>query len=87
MKAALTFTCINLKKLARIMGGKGYCIAAFKQVSDYDPVTKGNEKTELDDGTLVLLPMRSKEYGTSPDKPIIPSPALCSSSGEYPTAV
>ena len=47
---------------------KGYCIATFKQVSDYYPVTKGNEKTELEDGTLVLLPMRSKEYGTSPDK-------------------
>ncbi len=47
---------------------KGYCIATFKQVSDYYPVTKGNDKTVLDDGTLVLLPMRSKEYGTSPDK-------------------
>ena len=47
---------------------KGYCIATFKQVSDYYPVTKGNEKTELEDGTLVLLSMRSKEYGTSPDK-------------------
>lgn len=47
---------------------KGYCIATFKQVSDYYPVTKGNEKTELEDGTLVLLPMRSKEYGSSPDK-------------------
>ena len=47
---------------------KGYCIATFKQVSDYYPVTKGNEKTELEDGTLVLLPMRSKASGTSPDK-------------------
>ena len=47
---------------------KGYCIATFKQVSDYYPVTKGNEKVELEDGTLVLLQMRSKEYGTSPDK-------------------
>ena len=55
---------------------KGYCIATFKQVSDYYPVTKGNEKTELDDGTLVLLPMRSKEYGTSPDKKNNPIPAV-----------
>jgi len=47
---------------------KGYCIATFKQISDYYPVTKGNEKTELDDGTLVLLPMKSKIYGSSPDK-------------------
>ncbi len=47
---------------------KGYCIASFKQVSDYYPVTKGNEKTELEDGTLVLLPMKSKNYASSPDK-------------------
>ena len=47
---------------------KGYCIATFKQVSDYYPVTKGNEKAELEDGTLVLLVMRSKASGTSPDK-------------------
>lgn len=55
---------------------KGYCIATFKQVSDYYPVTKGNEKTELEDGTLVLLPMRSKEYGTSPDKTNNPVPGI-----------
>ena len=47
---------------------KGYCIATFKQVSDYYPVTKGKEKTALDDGTLVLLPMKSKSYSSSPDK-------------------
>ncbi|MBR3100072.1 MAG: zinc ribbon domain-containing protein [Clostridia bacterium] len=47
---------------------KGYCIASFKQVSDYYPVTKGKEKTELEDGTLVLLPMKSKNYASSPDK-------------------
>ncbi len=47
---------------------KGYCIATFKQVSDYYPVTKGNEKAELEDGTLVLLPLRSTETGRSPDK-------------------
>lgn len=47
---------------------KGYCIASFKQVSDYYPVTKGNEKTELEDGMLVLLPMKSKNYASSPDK-------------------
>ena len=46
----------------------GYCIATFKQVSDYYPVTKPNDKTELDDGTLVLLPMKSKVYETTPDK-------------------
>ena len=55
---------------------KGYCIATFKQVSDYYPVTKGNKKTELEDGTLVLLPMRSKEYGTSPDKTNNPVPGI-----------
>ena len=47
---------------------KGYCIASFKQVSDYYPVTKGKEKTALDDGMLVLLPMKSKNYSSSPDK-------------------
>ena len=47
---------------------KGYCIATFKQVSDYYPVTQGNEKCELDDGTLVLLPMKSKISASSPDK-------------------
>ena len=47
---------------------KGYCIASFKQVSDYYPITKGNEKTELEDGTLVLLPMKSMNYASSPDK-------------------
>lgn len=46
----------------------GYCIAAFKQSSDYYPVTKGNEKCELEDGTLVLLPMKSAVYANSPDK-------------------
>ncbi|MBR1709706.1 MAG: hypothetical protein IJ719_12905, partial [Clostridia bacterium] len=46
----------------------GYCIAAFKQSSDYYPVTKGNEKCELEDGTLVLLPMKSTVYASSPDK-------------------
>ena len=55
---------------------KGYCIATFKQVSDYYPVTKGNEKAELEDGTLVLLMMRSKEYGTSPDKTNNPIPGI-----------
>ena len=47
---------------------KGYCIAEFKQVSDYYPVTKGMEKTELEDGTMVLLQMKSLVYSTSPDK-------------------
>lgn len=47
---------------------KGYCIATFKQVSDYYPVTKGKDKTPLDDGTLILLPMKSKSYSSSPDK-------------------
>ena len=55
---------------------KGYCIATFKQVSDYYPVTKGNEKTELDDGMLVLLPMKSKASGSSPDKTNNPIPAI-----------
>ncbi len=47
---------------------KGYCIATFKQVSDYYPITKGNERAMLDDGTLVLLPIKSKIYATSPDR-------------------
>lgn len=47
---------------------EGYCIATFRQVSNYYPVTKGNEKTELEDGTLVLLPMKTKVSGSSPDK-------------------
>ncbi len=47
---------------------KGYCIARFKQVSDYYPVTKGNDKTELEDGTLVLLPRRASVYESCPDK-------------------
>lgn len=47
---------------------KGYCIATYKQVSDYYPVTKGNEKAGLEDGTLVLLPIRSNASGSSPDK-------------------
>jgi len=55
---------------------KGYCIVAFKQVSDYYPVTKGNEKTELEDGTPVLLPMKSKASGTSPDKNNNPIPGI-----------
>ncbi|MBR4577223.1 MAG: hypothetical protein IKO25_08460 [Clostridia bacterium] len=47
---------------------RGYCIAAFKQVSDYYPVTKGNTKAELEDGTMVLLPVKVMVSGTSPDK-------------------
>ncbi|MBR2660983.1 MAG: zinc ribbon domain-containing protein [Clostridia bacterium] len=47
---------------------EGYCIATFWQVSNYYPVTKGNEKTKLEDGTLVLLPMKTKVSGSSPDK-------------------
>ena len=55
---------------------KGYCIAVFKQVSDYYPVTRPNNKVELDDGTLVLLPMKSKVYTTSPDKTNNPVAAI-----------
>ena len=55
------------KELARAIE-EGYCIATFKQVSNYYPVTKGNEKTELPDGTLVLLPLKSSVRGSSPDK-------------------
>ena len=47
---------------------KGYCIAVFRQKSDYYPVTKGNEKTVLEDGMMVLLPMKTKVSGSSPDK-------------------
>ena len=59
--------CVLGKELVQ-RDGKGYCIASFKQVSDYYPVTKGKEKTVLDDGMLVLLPMKSKNYSSSPDK-------------------
>lgn len=55
---------------------KGYCIATFKQVSDYYPVTKGKEKAEIDDGTLVLLPMKAKASGSSPDKANNPIPGI-----------
>ena len=47
---------------------EGYCLAAFRQASNYYPVTRGNEKAELADGTLVLLPIKTKVSGTSPDK-------------------
>ncbi len=54
----------------------GYCIATFKQVSDYYPVTGGNEKVELEDGMKVLVPVRWSEYGTSPDKENNPVPCI-----------
>ncbi len=47
---------------------KGYCLAAFRQVSDYYPVTRGNEKAALEDGTVVLLPLRTTVSGSGPDK-------------------
>lgn len=47
---------------------EGYCIATFNQVSNYYPVTKGNEKADLPDGTLVLLPPKTSVHGSSPDK-------------------
>ena len=47
---------------------KGYCIATFNQVSDFYPVTKRKEKAALEDGTLVLLPMKSTISASSPDK-------------------
>ena len=62
---------------------KGYCIAAFKQVSDYYPVTGANKKVELDDGTLVLLLMRSEEHSTSPDKKNNPIPAIVFKQWKY----
>ncbi len=46
----------------------GYCIATFRQMSDYYPVTSGKTKTVLDDGIKVLLPVKSKIFETSPDK-------------------
>lgn len=54
----------------------GYCIATFRQVSDYYPVTNGNKKAELEDGTLVLLPMAYKLRGSSPDKENNPVPGV-----------
>ncbi len=54
----------------------GYCIASFRQVSDYYPVTKGNKKADLEEGTLVLLPVSSKVYGSSPDKDNNPVPGI-----------
>ena len=46
----------------------GYCLATFKQVSNYYPVTYGNKKAELEDGTLVLLPLKGTVSASSPDK-------------------
>lgn len=46
----------------------GYCLAAFRQVSNYYPVTHGNRKAELEDGTLVLLPLQGTVSSSSPDK-------------------
>ena len=37
-------------------------------MSDYYPVTKGNAKAELEDGTMVLLPVKGMVSGSSPDK-------------------
>lgn len=47
---------------------KGYCIAVFRQKSDYYPVIRGNKKAELADGTQVLLQVESNLTGSSPDK-------------------
>ncbi len=54
---------------------KGFCIAEFRQKSDYYPVTKGKAKVEIEDGTLVLVPMKNTTYSTSPDKTNNPLPA------------
>ena len=39
-------------------------------------MTKGKEKAEIDDGTLVLLPMKAKASGSSPDKANNPIPGI-----------
>ena len=62
---------------------EGYCIAEFRQVSDYYPVTGGNEKTELEDGTLILLPVRSKVSTSSPDKTNNSVPAVVFKEWKY----
>lgn len=41
----------------------GYYIAEFKQVSDYFPVSKSNEKVDLEDGTKVLVTGKTGLYG------------------------
>ncbi len=54
---------------------KGFCIAVFNQKSDYYPVTGQNAKVEIEDGTKVLVPMKSTYYSSSPDKTNNPMPA------------
>ena len=49
---------------------EGYCIATFNQICNYYPVTKGNEKADLPDCTLVLLQPKNSIHGSSPDKTI-----------------
>ena len=46
----------------------GYCLATFNQISNYYPVTHGNRKAELKDGTTVLLPLKSTVISSSPDR-------------------
>lgn len=47
----------------------GCCIAEFNQVSDYYPVTKSNDKVELDNGVKVLIVGRTGLYGRGgPDR-------------------
>ncbi len=55
---------------------EGYCIAVFNQVSDYYPVNRNGSKTELEDGTLVLVPEKFGIYASSPDKTNNPLAAI-----------
>ena len=55
---------------------KGYCLCKFAQRSDFYPVNRSGDKVELDDGTIVLAPMRSAHYYTSPDRKNNPIAAM-----------
>lgn len=62
---------------------QGYCIATFKQVSDFYPITHGGDKAELDDGMKVLLPAAGTHYYSSPDKANNPIPGIVFKDWKY----
>lgn len=62
---------------------KGYCIATFKQVSDYYPVAHGGGKAELEDGMMILLPASGTHYYSSPDKTNNPIPGIVFKEWKY----
>lgn len=59
------WTYDNIREASRV----GYCIAEFNQVSDYYPVSRNNEKVDLNDGEHVLIVGPTGSYGEGgPDR-------------------